>query len=313
MFLEFEKPIAALEEKLKAIKNKINLNDEKTLSSIKKLESDFVSLCLETFSNLTRWQRVQLSRHPDRPYSLDYIKLITSKFIEIHGDRCLGDDPAIVAGFATIDNIDCMIIGHQKGRTLKERKYRNFGMAMPHGYRKALRVMKLAEKFNKPIIIFIDTPGAYPGIEAEQFGQGEAIAKNIQSMFLIKVPIICIVIGEGASGGALGIGIGDKVFMLEHTWYSVISPESCSTILWKNPSYKEQAAEELKLTSNDMFNMGLIDKVIKEPINGAHRNYEQMAATIKQEIIYNIKELNNITEAERLKVRTEKFCKKDYL
>jgi acetyl-CoA carboxylase carboxyl transferase subunit alpha len=309
MLLDFEKPITLLEEKLHDVRNKININDAKAMLALKKLEAEFEKLCVETFNNLTRWQRVQLARHPDRPYTLDYIKLLVQEFTEIHGDRYGGDDKSIVTGLGTILGRTFMIIGQQKGRNLKERKYRNFGMVRPQGYRKSLRAMKIAEKFNKPIIIFIDTPGAYPGIEAEEFGQAEAIAKNIQSMFTITVPIICIVIGEGASGGALGIGIGDKVFMLEHSWYSVISPESCASILWKDNKYKEQAADELKLTADDMLSMELIDDIIKEPINGAHRDYKKTADEVRKKIMSTISELDKVAGQELVKFRREKFCK----
>ena len=236
------------------------------------------------YKNLTGWQKVQVSRHPDRPYTLDYIKGMTTNFIELHGDRNMGDDKAIVGGFASIDNQPVMILGHQKGRNTKERQYRNFGMANPEGYRKALRFMKLAEKFNRPVITLIDTPGASPGLEAEERGQGEAIAKNLMEMAVLKVPIICVVIGEGASGGALGIGVGDKIAMLENSWYSVISPENCSTILWHSWEFKEKAAEALKLTGNDMLKNGLIDKIIKEPLGGAHSDREAMFKTVKKRI-----------------------------
>jgi acetyl-CoA carboxylase carboxyl transferase subunit alpha len=261
---------------------------------------------------LTRWQRVQLSRHQDRPYTLDYIETITDEFIELHGDRNFGDDKAMVGGFGKIDGQTFMLIGQQKGRNTKQRQYRNFGMPNPEGYRKALRLMKLAEKFNKPIVTFIDTPGAFPGIEAEERGQGEAIARNLKEMCLLKVPVICIVIGEGASGGALGIAIGDRVFMLENTWYSVISPESCSSILWRSWDYKEQAAEALKLTAKDMLKFGLIDDIIKEPLGGAHTDAVATAKKIKKAIIetYNqLKELNTDTLIEQ---RINKFSKMGY-
>ena len=270
MSLDFEKPIIELEEKLNQMKdiaarNGKSLDDEAVL-----LEGKIIELKKEIFSNLTRWQKVQLSRHPNRPYFLDYVYKITNEFIELHGDRVAKDDKAMVGGIADIDGKSVVLIGQQKGRTTKDRQFRNFGMSNPDGYRKALRLMKIAEKFNMPIVTLIDTPGAYPGLEAEERGQAEAIAKNIQQMTTLKVPVICIVIGEGASGGALGIGVGDKVYMMEYTWYSVISPESCSSILWRSWDYKEQAAEALKLTSSDLKKMKIIDGVIKEPLGGAH-------------------------------------------
>jgi acetyl-CoA carboxylase carboxyl transferase subunit alpha len=262
----------------------------------------------EIFSNLTPWQRVQLSRHPDRPQTLEYIEQICDEFIEMHGDRTVKDDKAIIGGFATLGGQTVMIIGHQKGKNTKERQYRNFGMANPEGYRKALRLMKLAEKFNKPVISFIDTMGAYPGLEAEERGQGEAIARNLLEMSVLKVPILCFIIGEGASGGALGIGIGDKVYMLEHTWYSVISPESCSSILWRSWDFKEKAAECLKLTSKDMFANKLIDGVVPEPLGGAHRNMEVMAQTIKEQVIKDLAQLKKIDIDQLVNQRIEKFC-----
>jgi len=252
---------------------------------------------------------VQLSRHSDRPYTLDYIYAISNKFIELFGDRMVKDDKAMVGGFGEIEGETVMFIGQQKGRNTKQRQMRNFGMANPEGYRKALRLMKMAEKFNKPIVTFIDTPGAFPGMEAEERGQGEAIARNLKEMFMLKVPVICIIIGEGASGGALGIGIGDKVLMLENTWYSVISPESCSSILWRSWDYKEQAAEALKLTANDMQSAGLIDGIIKEPLGGAHTDAEGMAQTIKKTILDSIKELRLMNNDERYLARIDKFSK----
>ena len=249
-----------------------------------------------------------MSRHPERPQTLDYISLICDDFIEMHGDRTVGDDKAIIGGFASIDGQTVMVIGHQKGKNTKERQYRNFGMANPEGYRKALRLMRLAEKFNKPVISFIDTMGAYPGLEAEERGQGEAIARNLLEMSVLKVPIICLVVGEGASGGALGIGIGDKVYMLEHTWYSVISPESCSSILWRSWDYKERAAECLKLTSDDMYHNKLIDGIIKEPLGGAHQNPEEMAETVKAQILKDLKDLKKEKTEKMIATRIDKFC-----
>src|SRR5690554_6273299 len=263
----------------------------------------------EIYSNLTGWQKVQMSRHPERPQTLDYIDMICDEFIELHGDRTVRDDKAIVGGFASINGQSVMIIGHQKGKNTKERQYRNFGMANPEGYRKALRLMKMAEKFNKPVVTLIDTMGAYPGLEAEERGQGEAIARNLLEMSVLKVPVICIVIGEGASGGALGIGIGDRVYMMEHTWYSVISPESCSSILWRSWDYKEKAAEVLKLTADDMLQNGLIDGIIPEPLGGAHHDPDQMAQTVKQKILDDINLLNAMAKEQLVSERIDKFCK----
>ncbi len=306
--LDFEKPIAELEQKLIEMQQIATDSDVDASNAVKQLDEKIKKLKKDTYQNLTRWQKVQLSRHPDRPYTLDYIQEISDKFIELHGDRQVKDDPAMVGGWAEIDKQTVMIIGQQKGRNTKQRQYRNFGMANPEGYRKALRLMRLAEKFNKPIITLIDTPGAFPGLEAEQRGQGEAIAHNLKEMFMLKVPIICIIIGEGASGGALGIGIGDRVLMLENTWYSVISPESCSSILWRSWEFKEQAAEALKLTANDMLGFGLIDGIIKEPLGGAHTNLADMSAKLKKTILDNLAQLNAMDPVERLNQRIEKFC-----
>jgi acetyl-CoA carboxylase carboxyl transferase subunit alpha len=283
-------------------------SDVDVSSAIKKLEQNILSLKNETFKNLTRWQRVQLSRHPDRPYTLDYIYEITSEFVELHGDRNVGDDKAIVGGFAEIDGKTVMIIGQQKGRNTKQRQERNFGMTNPEGYRKALRLMKLAEKFNKPIFTLIDTPGAFPGIEAEERGQGEAIAKNLKEMFTLKVPVICVVIGEGASGGALGIAIGDKVLMMENAWYSVISPENCSTILWRSWDYKEQAADVLRPTAKDMLKLKLIDGIIKEPLGGAHTNLQESANFLKKALLRNLESLEKKSPQDRIENRLEKFA-----
>ncbi|MBM3417661.1 MAG: acetyl-CoA carboxylase carboxyltransferase subunit alpha, partial [Bacteroidetes bacterium] len=277
---------------------------------IKELEKKLLKKSKEVYSSLTPWQRVQLSRHPDRPYTLAYINAITNnKFQELHGDRSVKDDKAMVGGFGMLDGETVMFIGQQKGINTKMRQYRNFGMANPEGYRKALRLMKLAEKFNKPIVTFIDTPGAYPGLEAEERGQGEAIARNIYEMMRLKVPVICIIIGEGASGGALGIGVGDKVVMLENTWYSVISPESCSSILWRSWDFKERAADALKLTSTDMKQHGLVDDVIEEPVNGAHRSEYEMFDTVKKKIKSYLKELKAVDAQKRIDNRIEKFSK----
>lgn len=307
MLLEFEKPIAELEAKLNDMKQLAGDNDKSVNNAIKALEKKILDLKKETFENLTGWQRVQLSRHPDRPYTLDYIYEITSDFIELHGDRSVSDDKAMVGGLGTIDGQTFMLIGQQKGRNTKQRQIRNFGMANPEGYRKALRLMKIAEKFNKPIVTFIDTPGAFPGLEAEERGQGEAIARNLKEMFMLKVPVICIIIGEGASGGALGIGIGDRVLMLENTWYSVISPESCSSILWRSWDYKEQAAEVLKLTAKDMLEHKMIDGIIKEPLGGAHTDVKWMANEIKKVILSTAKVLKAVSADQRIEERIAKF------
>lgn len=308
-YLNFEEPIQALEQQISKAKE-IGQDAELDMTDkIKTLEDKLNEKTKEIFSNLTPWQRVQLSRHPERPYTLAYINAITKgTFQELHGDRSVKDDKAMVGGFGSIDGQTVMFIGQQKGMNTKMRQYRNFGMANPEGYRKALRLMKLAEKFNKPIVTLIDTPGAFPGLEAEERGQGEAIARNIYEMMNLKVPIICIVIGEGASGGALGIGVGDKVLMLENTWYSVISPESCSSILWRSWDYKEKAADALKLTPEDMKKLKLIDGIIKEPLSGAHRHHDEIFATVKREIKKHITQLSKLDPEERCEKRIEKFC-----
>ncbi|WP_026954521.1 acetyl-CoA carboxylase carboxyltransferase subunit alpha [Algoriphagus vanfongensis] len=308
MVLEFEKPIADLEQKLQEMKDLAKGRNIDLSSDIQSLEEKILALKKETFENLTRWQRVQLSRHADRPYSLDYIYEMTNEFVELHGDRNVSDDKAMVGGLGDLDGRTVMFIGQQKGRNTKQRQMRNFGMANPEGYRKALRLMKMAEKFGKPIVTLIDTPGAFPGMEAEERGQGEAIARNIKEMFTLKVPVICIIIGEGASGGALGIAIGDKVMMLENSWYSVISPENCSTILWRSWDYKEQAAEALKPTATDMKGNGLIDDIIPEPLGGAHKDLKWMAGTIKAAILEALKELDKIKPEKRIEQRIDKFC-----
>lgn len=307
MLLEFEKPIIELEVKLAGMKDLAKDSDADVEEAIATLEKKIEKLKKETFQNLTRWQRVQLSRHPDRPYTLDYIYGMTSDFIELHGDRTVRDDKAMVGGLATIDGQTFMIVGQQKGRNTKQRQMRNFGMANPEGYRKALRLMHMANKFKIPIVALIDTPGAYPGLEAEERGQGEAIARNLKEMFTLDVPIINIIIGEGASGGALGIGIGDRVLMMENTWYSVISPESCSSILWRSWEFKEQAAEALKLTANDMLEKGLIDGIIKEPVGGAHANVQASIKIVKKAILDNYKELSKIKPDKLRAERIEKF------
>ena len=305
--LDFEKPIVELEAKLEEMKrlsDKMNIEGE-----IIKIEEKVKELKEGIYKDLTRWQRVQLARHPDRPYTLDYIYLMTSNFIELHGDRSYKDDKAIVGGFAQLDEYKVMIIGHQKGRDTKTNLYRNFGMPNPEGYRKALRLMKLAEKFNKPVITMIDTPGAYPGLEAEERGQAEAIAKNLFEMSKLKVPIIVVIIGEGASGGALGIGVGDRILMLENCWYSVISPESCSSILWRSWDYKEQAAEALKLTSPDLLEQKLIDRIIPEPLGGAHKDQQQAAANLKSVLKEELQQLLKVKPEKLIESRLEKFGK----
>ena len=307
-YLEFEKPIEKLISKLEKAKE---LNDEGIDANniIKELEEKIKNQRKQIFENLTPWQKVQISRHPYRPYTLDYIENISEDFVEFHGDRNVKDDKAMIGGLANINGKSFMIIGQQKGRNTKMRQYRNFGMPNPEGYRKALRLMKMAEKFNKPIISFIDTPGAYPGLEAEERGQGEAIARNIIEMIQLKVPIICIIIGEGASGGALGIGVGDKVLMLENTWYSVISPESCSSILWRSWDYKEEAANALKLTANDMIKNKLIDGIIKEPIGGAHAFPKKIYNSVKKEILKQTELLEKISPKKRISNRIDKYSK----
>ncbi len=307
-FLDFEKPIADLLEQIEKQKTIGEKSKVDVSVAVRQLELKLAETRKNLYSDLTPWQRVQLSRHPDRPYTLSYIDAITDKnFVELFGDRTVKDDKAIVGGLGSVDGQTIMFIGQQKGTTTKQRQYRNFGMANPEGYRKALRLMKMAEKFNKPVVTLIDTPGAFPGLEAEERGQGEAIARNLFEMAKLKVPIICIIIGEGASGGALGIGIGDKVLMLENTWYSVISPESCSSILWRSWDYKEKAAEVLKLTADDMLKQKLIDGIIKEPIGGAHTQPEQMFKIVKHEILKHLKELRKDTPEELVNKRIDKF------
>ena len=303
IFLDFEKPLVAIHERIEELKTL----DEDQSELISELELELQDEKKKIYAKLNRWQKVQLSRHPERPYALYYISEISEKFTELHGDRCYADDKAIVGGFGEIDGETIMFIGHQKGVNTKMRQYRNFGMANPEGYRKALRLMKLAEKFNKPIVTLIDTPGAYPGLEAEERGQAQAIANNLFEMTNLKVPVICVVIGEGASGGALGIGIGDIVVMFENTWYSVISPESCSSILWRTWDHKEEAAEALKLTANDMKKFKLIDGVIKEPFGGAHINPEEMATNLKRTLKKHLKKLKQKSSEERIDSRIARF------
>jgi len=307
--LEFEEPLAKLIEQLEKAEKIAENGDVDISKTVKDLKSKIKAERIKIFENLTPWQRVQLSRHPDRPYTLAYIEAMTNNsYVELHGDRTVKDDKAIVGGFGMIDKQTIMFIGQQKGVNTKMRQYRNFGMANPEGYRKALRLMKLAEKFNKPVVTLIDTPGAYPGIEAEERGQGEAIARNLFEMMRLKVPVICIIIGEGASGGALGIGIGDRVLMLENTWYSVISPESCSSILWRSWDYKEQAADALKLTAPNMLKNKLIDGIIKEPTGGAHTDPDKMFRIVKKEIIHLLADLKKLSAEDRIEQRIAKFC-----
>ena len=307
VFLEFEQPLESLYDQLEQIKLIEAQGDVDVSGAIRDLESKIAQLKKEIYGNLTGWQKVQLSRHPERPYTLFYIQAICNDFIELHGDRFVHDDKAIIGGLARLDGESVMVIGHQKGANTKMRQYRNFGMANPEGYRKALRLMKLAEKFNIPVITFIDTPGAFPGLEAEERGQAEAIAKNLIEMTQLRVPILCYIIGEGASGGALGIGLGDKVFMLENTWYSVISPESCSSILWRSWDFKETAAEALKLTADHMADFGLIDGIVEEPLGGAHNDPDGMAATLSVHIRNELGMLKELTPEERINNRIEKY------
>src|SRR5215467_8231337 len=299
-FLDFEKPIKDLIDEVEKLKHTAEKTKVDTSDVIQKLEDTIIERRREITHNLTSWQKVQLSRHPDRPYTLKYIEKMTTSFVELYGDRNVKDDKAMIGGFASLDGQTVMMIGQQKGINTKTRQMRNFGMANPEGYRKALRLMKLAEKFNKPIITLIDTPGAYPGLEAEERGQGEAIARNIYEMIRLKVPVICVIIGEGASGGALGIGVGDRVYMMENTWYTVISPESCSSILWRSWEKKEVAAEQLKLTADKMLGFGLIDGIIPEPIGGAHWDYDASAKIVKEFLIPILKELKEIPAEERV-------------
>lgn len=307
IFLDFERPIAELHERLEKVRD-ISATDAIDMSAaIIELEQKLLAVKQKIYANLTRWQKVQLSRHPERPYTLYYISQLCSQFTELHGDRLCADDTAIVGGWATLSGKTVMFIGHQKGTDTKSRQYRNFGMANPEGYRKALRLMKLAEKFGKPIICLIDTPGAFPGIEAEERGQAEAIARNLLEMARLRVPIIATVIGEGASGGAIGLGLGDRVLMLENTWYSVISPESCSSILWRTWNEKEKAAEQLQLTANDMQRFGLIDDIVPEPLGGAHYDPTTTAKTLQEYLLKHLAELSELSANELVQKRIEKF------
>ncbi len=309
---DFEKPVVELEKKIiemeeYARETGINLNDD-----LKRLTRKAEALRKEIYSKLTPWQRVQLARHPDRPYTLDYVKRIFTDFVELHGDRYYADDPAIVAGMAKLNGQPVVVVGHQKGRDVKENLYRNFGMPHPEGYRKALRVMKLGAKFGMPVFSFLDTPGAYPGIGAEERGQAEAIARNLFEMSHLPVPIVITVIGEGASGGALGIGVGDVILMLENCWYSVISPEGCAAILWRDNSKAPLAAEAMKLTAKDLYEMGVIDRIVKEPAGGAHWDPDGAAEILKEELIKEMERLQNIAPQELVKLRVEKFSKMGY-
>jgi acetyl-CoA carboxylase carboxyl transferase subunit alpha len=309
--LDFEQPIIELEDKIADMRK---MSDQLDISNeINKLEQKVKELRKNIFDNLTPWQIVQLARHPERPYTLDYIYLMTDNFVELHGDRYYGDDKSLVGGFANIGEHSVMILGQQKGRDTKSNLYRNFGMSNPEGYRKAMRLMKLAEKFNKPVITLIDTPGAYPGIEAEERGQAEAIARNLMEMAALKVPIIAVVIGEGASGGALGIAVGDRVLMLQYCWYSVISPESCSSILWRSWDFKEQAAEALKLTAGDLIKVGIIDRIVEEPEGGAHRDHEKAAEILKNTLIEELNEVKKIKSDKLLDNRIKKFGAMGYV
>lgn len=309
VFLDFEQPLESLFEQLETIKGLEKEGDIDVSDKAKELETKIRKKRKELYTDLTRWQKVQVSRHPARPYTTYYIETMFKKFTELHGDRKFGDDKAIIGGLANLDGQTVMVIGHQKGANTKLRQYRNFGMANPEGYRKALRLMKMAEKFGFPVISFIDTPGAYPGIEAEERGQAEAIAVNLFEMAQLTVPILCYIIGEGASGGALGIGLGDRVFMLEYTWYTVISPESCSSILWRTWDYKEQAAEALQPTSDDMLGFGLIDGIVKEPVGGAHADPEKMAKALKKHIKGQLEELLPLDSEELVMTRIKKYEK----
>ena len=305
--LEFEKPINELEEKIDEMRK--YADNPAIALEVEKIEKRMNHLQRSVFSGLTRWQKVQIARHPDRPYTLDYIGLMTTDFIELHGDRTFKDDKAIVGGFAKLDSYNVMIIGHQKGRDTKSNLYRNFGMPNPEGYRKALRLMKLAEKFKKPVVTLLDTPGAFPGLEAEERGQAEAIARNLYEMSHLKVPIVVVIIGEGASGGALGLGVGDRILMLENSWYSVISPESCSSILWRSWNFKEQAAEALQLTAPDLKKQGIIDEIDPEPVGGAHRDHAKAAAILKTSILNELKNLSKLKSDKLIERRIEKFSK----
>ena len=306
-YLEFEQPIADLEKKIQELEQLSSSSEGVLSKEVESLKTKVESLQKNIFENLTRWQRVQLARHPERPYTLDYIERICDRFIELHGDRFHADDKAIVGGLGQVDGQTVCIIGHQKGRDTASRTYRNFGMANPEGYRKAYRLMEMAEKFGIPVVTLVDTPGAFPGLEAEERGQAEAIARNLKRMAMLKVPMVTIIIGEGASGGAIGIGMGNEVYMMENTWYSVISPESCSSILWKTWDYKEQAASALKLTAPDLLEMGIIDGVIKEPLAGAHRDYEAASNAIKKQMLKSLSSLSKQNPEKLIEQRIAKY------
>lgn len=307
IFMDFEKPLEVLYEQLEKLKDVGTQGEVDVSDMIRELEKKIIAKRKDIYAQLSGWQKVQLSRHPERPYTLFYMETMCKKFIELHGDRCGGDDHAIVGGLANLDGQTVMFIGHQKGVNTKMRQYRNFGMANPEGYRKALRLMKLAERFGFPVVTLIDTPGAFPGLEAEQRGQAEAIARNLFEMAQLRVPVLCYIIGEGASGGALGIGLGDKVFMLEYTWYSVISPESCSSILWHSWDFKERAAEALKLDADHMLDFGLIDGIVREPLGGAHNAPEEMAKTLKKHIKGELDKIVKQDPDERIVARIDKY------
>ena len=304
---DFEKPIVELEKKIQEMKELAFVENVEVSEEIARLEAKAEKLRRDIYAKLNRWQRVQLARHPQRPYTLDIVERITEDFFELHGDRRFSDDPAIVAGIGRIGDMRVVIVGHQKGRTTKEKLYRNFGMPHPEGYRKALRVMQLAEKFGVPVISFIDTPGAYPGIGAEERGQAEAIARNLFEMSHLRVPILIVVIGEGASGGALGIGVGDRILMLENTWYSVISPEGCAAILWRDAAKAEQAAEAMKVTARDLLEMGIADEILPEPVGGAHRNPDATARVVKENVLRHLRELSAIPPDELVARRLQKY------
>ncbi|MFQ5706981.1 MAG: acetyl-CoA carboxylase carboxyltransferase subunit alpha [bacterium] len=307
--LDFEKPVIELERRIKEMKDYSQSEQVEISDEIARLEDKVAKMRADIYSKLTRWQRVQLARHPQRPYTMDYIERLTSSFFELHGDRAFGDDPAIVGGVGVFDGKKVAIIGHQKGRSTKEKLYRNFGMPHPEGYRKALRILKLAAKFHRPVISFIDTPGAFPGIGAEERGQAEAIARNLFEMSHLPVPIVIVIIGEGASGGALGIGVGDRVLMMENTWYSVISPEGCAAILWRDSAKAKQAAEAMKLVATDLLEVNVIDKIVKEPLGGAHRDYDAAAEILRKSIIAELNELEKIPAEKLIEARIEKYGK----
>jgi acetyl-CoA carboxylase carboxyl transferase subunit alpha len=308
-YLDFEKPIQQLEEQISKLKSSKKSEDEDVIKQVQELETELKDKQSEVYFNISSWQKVQLSRHPDRPLCLDYIENITTSFLELHGDRNFGDDPAIVGGLAKIEEQSVMLIGIQKGRGMKDKQFRNFGMANPEGYRKALRLMKMAEKFQIPVVTLIDTPGASPGIGAEERGQAEAIARNLREMFRLKTPVLSIIIGEAAAGGALALSVADRILMLEHTWFSVIAPESCATILWKSWDYKEKATEQMKITAQDLLEFGLVEDIIPEPLGGAHKNPEFVYEKVKTAIVKNLKELIKKDCPDRRKCRIEKYSK----